>query len=227
MSSARTIFVVEDDLKIAQITADLLASNGHVARIFPDARMVLDEARKVTPAAIILDVMLPAGNGIDLCRLLRAFYAGPILMLTARIEECDKLQAFEIGADDYINKPFSPRELVARVNALIRRSEGRLTTNPDGQAYLVDIDGNRIAWHGHWLELSQSEFRILSVLLKSPERLFTRAQLLDALGDNAMDSGDRAIDSHVKNIRKKLARVTESKGGIVSVYGVGYKFVIK
>jgi two-component system, OmpR family, response regulator BaeR len=224
MSAGRTIFVVEDDLKIARITADLLASNGHVARIFPDARMVLDEARKTNPAAVILDVMLPAGNGIDLCRQLRAFYAGPILMLTARIEESDKLHAFDIGADDYIAKPFSPAELLARVNALIRRSEGRLTSDPEGQAYLVDMSGSRIAWQGQWLELSHSEFRILAVLLKNPERIFPRSLLLDQLGDSALETGERAIDSHIKNIRKKLAGVREGGGRITSVYGAGYKF---
>ena len=221
---ARTIFVVEDDAKIRQVMADFLTNEGHSPRLFPDARMVVDEARKEEPAAIVLDVMLPAGNGIDLCRSLREFYSGPILMVTARVEERDTLEALEIGADDYLAKPFSPKELVARVNAQIRRNEGRLTTDPGARRYVVDFDGRRIAWHGQWLDLSPSEFSILAIMLKNPERVYSRSQLLDQLGDHAFESGDRAIDSHIKNIRKKLAGFEGPVGRIASVYGSGYKF---
>lgn len=224
MTEQRTIFVVEDDHKIAQIVADYLTSKGHRPRIFPDARSVVDAARSDPPAAIVLDIMLPAGNGVDLCRQLREFYPAPILMLTARIEEADKLQALDIGADDYITKPFSPREVVARVNAMIRRSEGRMTKNPDRQTVLIDREGQRIAWHGEWLDLSRSQFLLLSALMAHPGRVYSRAQLLDQLGDQAMESGDRAIDSHMKNIRKKMAKVERDGGGISSVYGSGYRF---
>ena len=222
----RTVFVVEDDSKIAQIVADYLTSKGHAPRVFADGRSVVDAARKDPPAAIILDVMLPAGNGVDLCRQLREFYPAPILMLTARIEERDKLQALEIGADDYITKPFSPQELVARTNAIIRRSEGRMTKNPEGQPCLIDDDGQRIAWHGTWLDLSASQFRLLSVMMRHPGRIYSRIQLLDHLGESANESGDRAIDSHIKNIRRKLAVCQGTKGGIASVYGSGYRFDI-
>lgn len=224
MSTARSIFVVEDDAKIAQIVADYLAGHGHRPRIFPDARSVVDCARRELPAAIILDVMLPAGNGVDLCRQLREFFPAPILMLTARVEERDKLEALDIGADDYVTKPFSPAEVVARINALIRRSEGRMTRNPEAQAFLVDEDGQRIAWHGAWLDLSPSEFRLLGAMMKYPGRVYSRAQLLDQLGEHALESGDRAIDSHVKNIRRKMAAVNADAGGIGSVYGSGYRF---
>ena len=224
MTQKRTVFIVEDDGKIARIVADYLTSKGHSPRIFPDARSVVDEARKTPPAAIVLDIMLPAGNGVDLCRQLREFYPAPILMLTARVEEIDKLQALDIGADDYITKPFSPQELVARVNAQIRRSEGRMTRNPENQAYFVDTENQRIAWHGEWLDLSASQFRLLSVMMNHPGRIFSRAQLLDHLGDSALESGDRAIDSHVKNIRRKLTSTEDESGGIASVYGSGYRF---
>ena len=224
MTEQRTIFVVEDDHKIAQIVADYLSSKGHDPRIFPDARSVIDAARSNPPAAIVLDIMLPAGNGVDLCRQLREFYPAPILMLTARLEEGDKLEALDIGADDYITKPFSPCEVVARVDAMIRRSEGRMTKNPEGQTVLIDNDGQRIAWHGAWLDLSRSQFLLLSALMGHPGRIYSRAQLLDQLGDQAMESGDRAIDSHMKNIRKKMAVVESGGGGISSVYGSGYRF---
>ncbi len=228
MKRVREIFVVEDDSKIATIVADYLTSNGHSPRIFFDGKMVVEAARKKAPSAIILDVMLPAGNGVELCRQLRDFYPAPILMLTARVEERDKLTALEIGADDYVTKPFSPQEVVARINALIRRSEGRMTRNPEAQPYLVDEEGQRIAWHGAWLDLSPSEYRLLSVMMKHPGRVYSRSQLLDHLGDQALETGDRAIDSHVKNIRRKLAGVegAAGDGGIGSVYGSGYRFEV-
>ena len=148
----------------------------------------------------------------------------PILMLTARVEERDKLQALEIGADDYITKPFSPQEVVARTNAMIRRSEGRMTRNPSAQPFMVDEDGQRIAWHGEWLDLSPSEYRLLSVMMRHPGRVYSRAQLLDHLGEHALESGDRAIDSHIKNIRRKLATANGNGSAIGSVYGSGYRF---
>ena len=224
MMKLRTIFVVEDDVKIARIVADYLSNDGYRPRIFHDARSVVDEARKDPPAAMILDVMLPAGNGVDLCRQLRDFYPAPILMLTARVEERDKLDALDIGADDYITKPFSPQEVIARTNALIRRSEGRVVRNPEAQPFFVDEESQRVAWNGAWLDLSTSQYRLLSVMMKHPERIYSRAQLLDHLGDSALESGDRAIASHVKNIRRKLNAVNGASGGIASVYGSGYRF---
>ena len=221
----RRIFVVEDDRKIAELVADYLTSHGHEPTIFPDARRVVDEARRDAPAAFILDVMLPAGNGVELCRQLREFCPAPILMLTARVEERDKLTSLDIGADDYVTKPFSPQEVVARTNALIRRAEGRMTRNPEAQAWLVDEEGQRIAWAGDWLDLSPSEYRLLGAMMKHPGRVWSRAQLLDQLGEHALESGYRAIDSHVKNIRRKLAAVgSATDGGVASVYGSGYRF---
>jgi two-component system response regulator BaeR len=222
---ARSVFVVEDDAKISALLRDYLAHNGHVPRIFPDGRGVIDAVRAAPPAAILLDLMLPAVDGLTLCSRLREFSAVPILMITARVDEIDRLKGLDTGADDYICKPFSAREVMARVNGMIRRAEGRLT--PDlaaGKSFAIDEAAQRIAWHGHWLDLSPSEFRILAALMNQAGRVFSREQLLDQLGDRALESSDRAIDSHVKNIRRKIAAVDPETGCLVSIYGVGYRF---
>lgn len=220
----RTVFVVEDDRKISAILEDYLRSAGHEPQSFYDGRSVVDRVRKDEPAAVILDIMLPASDGLTICKKLREFSAVPVLMLTAKVEEIDKISGLAFGADDYVTKPFSAQEVIARVNAMIRRAEGRITNNPAGHVYLVDEAGQRVAWHGEWLDLSPSEFRILAAMMKRPGQVFSRDQLLDALGDHALDSGDRAIDSHIKNIRRKIVAVDNKARCIASVYGSGYRF---
>lgn len=224
MSDQRIIYIVEDDTKIARIVADYLADAGHRTRTFPDGRAVVEALKAEPPAALILDMMLPAGDGLSLCKQVRTFSSVPILMLTARVDELDKLEALGRGADDYVTKPFSPNEVVARVNAMIRRAEGRTLTGPESQAYFVDDEGLRIAWRGQWLDLSRSEFRLMSMLIRQPGRVFTRDQLLDGLGGIASESTDRAIDSHIKNIRRKIAKIDPDNKCIASVYGAGYRF---
>lgn len=220
----RSVFVVEDDRKISGILEDYLRSAGHEPRCFYDGRSVVDAVRSEEPAAVILDIMLPASDGLTICQKLREFSAVPVLMLTAKVEEIDKISGLAFGADDYVTKPFSAQEVIARVNAMIRRAEGRITNNPVGHLYMVDDDGQRVAWRGKWLDLSPSEFRILAAMMKQPGRVFSRDQLLDVLGDHALDSGDRAIDSHIKNIRRKIATVDAKAQCIASVYGSGYRF---
>lgn len=220
----RTVFVVEDDRKISGILEDYLRSAGHEPRCFFDGRSVVDSVRKDEPAAVILDIMLPASDGLTICQNLREFSAVPVLMLTAKVEEIDKISGLAFGADDYVTKPFSAQEVIARVNAMIRRAEGRITNNPAGHVYMVDDAGQRVAWHGEWLDMSPSEFRILAAMMKQPGRVFSRDQLLDALGEHALDSGDRAIDSHIKNIRRKITAVDAKTQCIASVYGSGYRF---
>jgi two-component system response regulator BaeR len=222
--STRTVFVVEDDSKIAAVLADYLCAGGHEARVFPDGRAVVAAVRDAQPAAIILDLGLPGMDGMAICAAVREFSAVPILMLTARVEEVDRLRGLDGGADDYVCKPFAAREVMARINAMIRRAEGRLTRDPATLPWLVDDDSQRIAWRGHWLDLSPSEFRILAAMMRMTGRIFTRDQLLDQLGDRALESGDRAIDSHIKNIRRKIVGVDESASCLASVYGVGYRF---
>lgn len=220
----RTVFVVEDDPKIAAVLADYLRADGHEARVFPDGRAVVAAVRAAPPAAMILDLGLPGMDGMAICAAVREFSAVPILMLTARVEEADRLRGLDGGADDYVCKPFAAREVMARVNAMIRRAEGRVTRDPAALPWLIDEEGQRAAWRGSWLDLSPSEFRILSVMMRSPGRVFTRDQLLDHLGDRAQESGDRAIDSHIKNIRRKIASVDAAAACVASVYGVGYRF---
>jgi two-component system, OmpR family, response regulator BaeR len=224
MTSQRTVFVVEDDAKIAALIADYLRDAGFEVRTFSDGRDVVATVRTHPPDAVILDLMLPASDGMTICAAIRDFSAVPILMLTARVEERDILAGLGAGADDYVTKPFSARQIVARIEALIRRAEGRTMVDPLSKPYLVDEEGQRVAWHGHWLPLSPSEFHILAVMMKHPGHIFSRDQLLDHLGERAQESGDRAVDSHIKNIRRKIAAADSTAACVTSVYGAGYRF---
>ncbi len=166
--------------------------------------------------------MLPSLDGMALCRALRRFSDVPIIMVTARVDEVDRLLGLDIGADDYVCKPFSPREVVARVRALLRRADGLMSTAQ--QDWHVDEVGHRISWQGQWLPLTPVEFRMLRLLLTRPGRAYSRAQLLDSVHQDLRDVSDRAIDSHVKNLRRKIQAVEPAFDSIVSVYGVGYRF---
>jgi two-component system, OmpR family, response regulator BaeR len=220
----RNIFIVEDEPKIAALLADYLHAAGFAARVFADGRLVVEAVRSSPPDAVILDLMLPVNDGMSLCRAIRKFSAVPVLMLTARIAEADVLAGLACGADDFVTKPFSASQVVARISALIRRAEGRVTANPENVKYLIDDAGQRAAWRGHWLTLSISEFQILSAMMKQPGRIFSRDQLLNQLGERAQESADRAIDSHIKNIRRKIAAVDPESNCVASVYGAGYRF---
>ncbi len=224
MSEVRTVFVVEDDRKIAGVLVDYLRSAGYQTRLFPDGRAVVAAARQDPPSAVVLDLTLPVGDGMTICTALREFSTVPILMLTARVELKDRVGGLAVGADDYVSKPFSAAEVVARIGALIRRAEGRLTRDPASVPFMVDTDRQRIAWHGKWLDLSTFEYRILTAMMKQPGRVFTRDQLLDEAGGTAQESGDRAIDTHIKNIRRKTAAVDPDAPCIAAVYGSGYRF---
>lgn len=224
MNQARTVFVVEDDGKIAGVLVDYLRSAGYLTRLFVDGRAVVAAARKDPPSAVVLDLTLPGADGLSICAALREFSAVPILMLTARVELGNKLTGLAVGADDYVTKPFSAAEVVARVGALIRRAEGRLTRDPATVLFMIDEDRQRIAWRGKWLDLSTFEYRILVAMMKQPGRVFTRDQLLDETGGAAQESGDRAVDTHIKNIRRKIAAVDPDAFCVASVYGSGYRF---
>lgn len=217
----RPILIVEDDAKIAALLRDYLAAADYAPEIAADGRAALARFRAAPPAAIVLDLSLPGLDGMELCRAIRAVSDVPIVMVTARVAEIERLAGLDTGADDYVCKPFSPKEVVARINALVRRAEGRLVT---GQAWRIDQAGLRIVWAGHNLGLTPVEFRLLATLLRLPGRVFSRAQLLDTLHDDFRDVSDRAIDSHVKNIRRKLAEAGAPDGTLASVYGAGYRF---
>ena len=221
-SALRRVLVVEDDPKIARLLVDYLHAEGLQAQSVADGLQAVQEVRQAVPAAIILDLMLPGLDGIGVCRAVREFCDVPIVMLTARIDELDRLLGLDTGADDDVCKPFSPRELMARVRALLRRAEGRLVKRTP--PWTVDDNSLRIAWRGRWLALTPLEFRMLRLLLGRPGRVFGRAQLLDGVHVDLRDVSDQAIDSHVKNLRRKIAAVDPGCDCIASVYGVGYRF---
>jgi two-component system, OmpR family, response regulator BaeR len=222
MTKPRRVLVVEDDPKMAQLLLDYLHAEGFEARAIADGQQALQQIEQSPPALVILDLMLPGLDGIAVCRGVRRFSEVPILMLTARVDEVNRLLGLDTGADDYVCKPFSPREVMARVRALVRRSDGRvLVTAPPWQ---VDDEGLRIAWRGQWLPLTPLEFRMLRLLQSRPGRVFSRALLLDTVHDDLRDVSDRAIDSHIKNLRRKIQAVEPGCECIASVYGVGYRF---
>jgi two-component system response regulator BaeR len=219
---SRRILIVEDDPKIARLLTDYLARDGFDVVGIADGQAALTRIENDMPALILLDLMLPGLSGIDVCRAVRRFSDVPIIMVTARVDEIDRLLGLDVGADDYVCKPFSAREVVARVRALLRRADGtRAQAQP---AWCIDEIGHRISWQGRWLPLTPVEFRMLRLLLTRPGRAFSRAQLLDSVHSELRDVSDRAIDSHVKNLRRKIQAVEPAFENIVSVYGVGYRF---
>jgi two-component system response regulator BaeR len=222
MKATRRVLVAEDDPRIALLLLDYLRSEGFEAHALADGELALSEIRLAPPDLLILDLNLPGLDGVSLCRAVRKFSDIPILMVTARIDELDRLLGLNSGADDYVCKPFSPREVMARVHALLRRSEGRVVAAPS--LWAIDDAGLRIAWRGQGLSLTPLEFRMLRHLLGQPGRVFSRAQLLESAHGDWRDISDRAIDTHVKNLRRKLQAVRADDDCIASVYGVGYRF---
>ena len=220
----RRILVVEDDAKIADMLCNYLQAQGWATSVLANGLQVAPEVRRQEPALVLLDLMLPGLDGLEVCRGLRRFSAVPIIMVTARIDEIDRLLGLEVGADDYICKPFSPREVVARIKALLRRAEGRVAGEAATHGFQVDDDAQRIGWQEHWLPLTPIEFRLLRQLVLRPGHVFSRHALLQSVHEEFRDSTDRAIDSHVKNLRRKIAKVRPQGSAIVSVYGLGYRF---
>lgn len=224
-SLQRTVFVVEDDPKINAVLRDYLVSAGHQVEQFRTGQPAIDAAKLSPPNLVILDLMLPGIDGITVCKKLREFCPSPVLMLTARIEEHEKIAGLGAGADDYVCKPFSPREVMARVAALLRRAEGRFGLDQTAApSFALDEYGQRAACKGEWLNLSPSEYRIVAALMKQPGRIFSRDQLLDKLGAGYRDVSDRAVDSHIKNIRRKIQAIDPDAVCLISVYGVGYRW---
>jgi len=215
------ILVIDDEPEIVVICRDYLQASGFEVITAVDGFQGLAQARKHKPDLVILDLMLPGMDGLDVCRSLRRDGNIPIIMLTARIEEADRLVGLELGADDYITKPFSPRELVARVRTVLRRASGD-TSSDIIRAGEITLDRSRYQaiFPDRSITLTPTEFELLATLMSQPGRIFTRAQLLNAVRGVAFESYERAIDSHVRNLRRKL----EPGEYIVTVHGVGYKF---
>jgi DNA-binding response OmpR family regulator len=210
-----------------QLVRDYLEHGGFTVLVASDGAAALRTARTGRPDLVILDLGLPGLDGLDVARALRRDGEVPIIMLTARTEESDKLVGLELGADDYMTKPFSPKELVARVRAVLRRAEGlRSPTDVIRVGADVEMDVPRMAaqFGERRIDLTKTEFQLLATMARQPGRVFTRAQLLDAVRGVAFESYERAIDAHIKNIRKKIEADARSPKYLLTVFGVGYRF---
>jgi len=216
------VLIAEDEPKIAQLLADYLAQAGHDASTVDNGDRVLATIASVRPDLLLLDIMLPGMDGLSVLRELRRGSDLPVIMLTARVEEIDRLLGLELGADDYICKPFSPREVVARVRALLRRTQPDAPANP----FTVDERAQRIHYLGRAISLTTTEYRLLHALLTHPGHIYSRDQLLDLMHDQLRDVTDRVVDSHVRNLRRKLDDMAPGQSFIHAVYGAGYRFEV-
>jgi two-component system, OmpR family, response regulator BaeR len=215
-----TILIVEDEPALSSLVADYVAAAGWTPRVIADGAAALAAIRARPPTLLVLDLMLPGLDGLSVCRAVRAFSGLPIIMVTAQVQEIDRLLGLDSGADDYVCKPFSPRELMARIRVQLRR-----LAPGDATPSLVTVDeaARHARVRGHALELTPTEFDLLAALLRRPGVVFSRAQLLDIARGDALDVGDRTVDSHVKNLRRKIAAHAPDVEIIHSVYGVGYR----
>ena len=220
------ILVVDDETQIVKLARDYLERASFRVLNTGDGAAALAIARRDRPDLIVLDLTLPGMDGLDVCRTLRRESDVPIIMLTARVEETDRLIGLELGADDYITKPFSPRELVARVRTVLRRAHGAVQQPGILRAadLEINLDGHRLTRNGQLIELSRIEFNLLTILAQHPGLTFTRAQLLERIHGYAFEGYDRSIDAHVKNLRRKLEPDPSEPRYILTVFGVGYKF---
>jgi DNA-binding response OmpR family regulator len=225
-SGMKTVLVVEDESQIAQIVRDYLQHAGFAVITAADGRVALARVRERRPDLILLDLGLPGIDGMEVARQLRQSGSTPIIMLTARVEETDRLRGLDAGADDYITKPFSPREVVARVRAVLRRAEphGGRADILQRADLVIDVQKMTVTRRGAPIDLTPTEFQLLAALASQPGRIFTRAQLLDAVRGVEVDSFERAIDAHIKNIRRKLEADSRRPRYLLTVYGIGYKF---
>ena len=218
------ILVVEDEEKLARLLADYLIAAGFRADCLGDGREVVPWIEANTPDLIILDIMLPGRDGLEICREVRAFSRVPIIMATARVEEIDRLLGLELGADDYICKPYSPREVVARVKAVLRRARTDPGASPPDKGLVLDEAGFRVRSPSGEVQLTTLEFHLLAALRREPGRILSRSQLMDRIYDDQRIVSDRTIDSHIKKLRKKLAELRPDEELIHSVYGAGYRY---
>ena len=222
----KTILVVEDEMKIARLVRDYLEHAGFDVIVAGTGEAAIASARGRRPDLVVLDLGLPGRDGLDVARELRRSSEVPIIMLTARGDETDRIVGLELGADDYVVKPSSPKELVARVRAVLRRTDAR-GAGPEVLRVSdveMDVPRMRVTVDGRPVDLTPTEFQLLAAFLREPGRVFTRAQLLDALHGTTIESYERAIDAHVKNIRKKIEPAPGRPRYLLTVHGVGYRF---
>ena len=223
--TSRHILIVEDEEKIASLLCDYLKEAGFRTSIQSDGDGVMSQIKREMFDLILLDIMLPGKNGMELCREIRQFSNIPIIMITARVEEIDRLLGLELGADDYICKPFSPREVVARVKAIFRRVHAKaLENNLVIGSISLNRNAHQVLIDKQELNLTPNEFGLLDVMMGQPNRVFSRNELINRIQGYDFEGYDRTIDTHIKNLRKKIAQRLPGQEIISTVYGVGYKF---
>jgi len=215
------ILIVEDEKRLASILADYLQVAGFAVRLLAEGSGAVSLVRQERPALILLDLMLPGRDGMEICKEIRTFSTVPIIMVTARIEEIDRLLGLELGADDYICKPFSPREVVARVKAVLRRTNGAVVPV---HGLVLDEPTMHAGLDGCTLDLTAVEFKLLAFLHARPGHIYSRDQLMERIYPDQRIVNDRTIDSHIKKLRRKMEQAAPGRDLIRSVYGVGYKF---
>ncbi|MCO5399605.1 response regulator [Ralstonia soli] len=215
------ILIIEDEPKLAALMIDYLRAAHYETEWLADGSNAVQRIREAAPELVLLDLMLPGKDGLEICREVRAFSEVPIVMVTARVEEIDRLLGLELGADDYVCKPFSPRELVARIKTILRRVQ-RGGGTPES-ALLIDAAGYAATLRGQRLDLTPVEFRLLAALAGAPGRILSRANLLEQIYDDHRIVTDRTVDTHVKNLRRKMEQASPGTDMIHSVYGVGYR----
>jgi len=216
------ILIVEDEVKLASLLKDYLIQSGFEVDMLHDGSQVEEWLTSHKTSLVLLDLMLPGKSGVDICKDIRKTSQLPVIMITAKADEIDRLLGLELGADDYICKPFSPREVVARAKAVLRRTEG--TEKPIDKGLLLDVDTYKATIHGRDLNLTAVEFQLLKVLSDQPGRIFSRSVLVDKIYSDGRVVSDRTIDSHIKKLRKKISAVLPDVELIHSLYAVGYKF---
>lgn len=222
--TGKDILIVEDEAKLAGVLKDYLTASGFRVACLDRGDVVVPHVKQIPPSLILLDVMLPGLDGMEVCREIRKFSDVPIIMITARVEEIDRLLGLELGADDYICKPFSPREVVARVKAVLRRANPSQT---DKQVAVGEVrlmpETRQVFAAGHELKLTPCEYNLLKTLMSHPDRIFSRNELINVVQGYDFEGYDRTIDSHVKNLRKKIGRHLPGKEVITTIYGMGYR----
>jgi DNA-binding response OmpR family regulator len=223
--SNNKILVVDDEKQIVEIVKAYLERDGYKVNTANDGNAALESVQKEQPDLIVLDLMLPEISGWDVCRTIRKDSNVPIIMLTARDDTTDKIVGLELGADDYVTKPFDPKELVSRVKAVLRRSEGKTAASHkiDVGGLSIDIERRTVRRGDTGIELTSTEFDLLKVLAESPGRVYSRMQLLDKIQGEAYEGYERTIDSHIKNLRKKIESDPNHPKYIITVHGAGYK----
>jgi DNA-binding response OmpR family regulator len=225
--SGETILIVDDEAKIVKTVKAYLENAGFRVTAAGDGQMALTMYRHTKPALVVLDLGLPGIDGLDVARTLRRESDVPIIMLTARVDEADRLIGLELGADDYVSKPFSPRELVARVRAVLRRAGGEREQAPPpivAGDVRIDLERRHVTVGGQTVDLTPTEFDLLAVMARHPGRVFTRLELLDRVQGYAFEGYERTVDAHVKNLRQKIEPDPKQPRYLLTVYGVGYRF---